>query len=180
MNKQLAKSREVTMKKYSIKLTNALIGVVASLFVGQTVLAAEAETEWVKPSTYDDIRSGDQNRKAFRERVFNSLEKHFVKLANNLPKEYTVKISVLNVDLAGEIDFSGSRKVRVLRDPYFPRITLSYQLLNSNKKVVGSGKDKLKNMSFLQSSNLRYRSDSLAHEKKMLDEWFKKTFAHLT
>jgi hypothetical protein len=168
------------MKNYSRALRNLFIGGVASLFIGHSVFAGQAEIKWVKPGSYDDIRSGEQNRKAFRERVFNSLEEHIVKLAINLPKEYSLKISVLNVDLAGEIDFAGTRQIRVLKTPYFPRVTLSYQLLDSDKKLLKAGQDKLKNMNFLQNTNLRYRKESLGHEKDMLDKWFKKTFPHLT
>ena len=165
------------MKKYSLSLTSLLMSCIGSLFMVQTSFAATEKMNWAKPGTYDDIRSGGQNRKAFRERTFKVIEKHFIKLAANLPKNQILKVDILNIDLAGEIDFAGARQVRILRESYFPRINLSYQLMDDDNAIVMSGSDKLKSMNFLQSSNLRYRSESLGHEKKMLDVWFKGTFA---
>jgi hypothetical protein len=167
------------MKKYSLSLTNIVISIIASLLISQSSLAATVEMNWVEPGTYDDMRSGDQNRKAFRDRTFKVLEKHFIKLAANLPKNQILKVDILNIDLAGEIDFSGERQIRILREPYFPRINLAYQLMGDDNAIVMSGSDKLKSMNFLQSSNLRYRNESLGHEKKMLDVWFNGTFVSL-
>jgi hypothetical protein len=167
------------MKKSSLLLTSGAISIVASLLMSQSLLAATVEMNWIEPGTYDDIRSGDQNRKAFRERTFKILEKHFIKLAASLPQNQRLKVDILNIDLAGEIDFSGARQVRILRESYFPRFNLSYQLIDDNNEIVMSGSDKLKSINFLQSSNLRYRNEPLGHEKKMLDVWFKGVFAKL-
>lgn len=152
---------------------------IGSIFMVQTSFAATVELNWVKPETYADMRSGEQSRKAFREHTFKVLEKHFLKLADNLPQNQILKVDILNIDLAGEIDFAGARQIRILREPYVPRISLSYQLIDDNNAIVMSGSNKLKSMSFLQNSNFRYRSESLGHEKKMLDVWFKREFANL-
>jgi hypothetical protein len=147
-----------------------------SLFLAQSTFAAKLDVNWLKPETYHDIRAGEQNRKTFQKRTFKILEKHLMKLASKLSHEQTLKITIHDLDLAGEIDFSATRQIRILREPYSPRVTLSYQLLEGNEKVIVAGDDKLKNMSFLQSNNLHYRNESLGHEKKMLDKWFKGVF----
>ena len=167
------------MKKYSLSLTSLLMSFIGSIFMVQTSFAATVELNWVKPGTYDDIRSGEQNRKTFHERTFKVLKKHFIKLAADLPQNQILKVDILNIDLAGEINFAGARQIRILREPYFPRVSLSYQLIEDNDAIVMLGSDKLKSMNFLQSSNLRYQSESLGHEKKMLDVWFQREFASL-
>ncbi|MDG1750924.1 MAG: DUF3016 domain-containing protein, partial [Thalassotalea sp.] len=50
-------------------------------------------------------------------------------------------------------------------------------VVDSNKQVVSSGDVNLKDMSFMMGANLRYNQDSLGYEKRMLDEWFSKTFS---
>jgi hypothetical protein len=155
------------------------MSIVFSLFIVQTSFAATVEMNWVKPETYDDMRSGEQNRKAFRERTFKVLEKHFIKLAKSLPQNQTLKVDILNIDLAGEINFKNTRQIRILREPYFPRMNLSYQLIGDDNEIVKSGSEKLTSLNFMQSNNLRYSSESLGHEKKMLDKWFKREFVSL-
>ena len=85
----------------------------------------------------------------------------------------------MNIDLAGEFDFAGARQIRILREPYFPRIALAHQLMGDGNLMIMLGSDKLTSMYLLQSSNLGYRSEPLEHEKKMLDVWFKGAFASL-
>jgi hypothetical protein len=55
----------------------------------------------------------------------------------------------------------------------------SYQLLDSNSKVVLADEVKLKDMNFMSNSQLKYRNKPLGYEKKMLDDWFKTTFKAL-
>jgi len=165
------------MKKYSTLLTTLLFSLAVSLPISQSVFAAQTKVEWVNPKSYADMRAGEQNRKAFRERTLKVLEQHLIGLAQHLPQEQTLFIKVLNLDLAGEIDFVGARQLRILKQPYFPRATISFQLVDSHNKVLTSGEDKLKNSNFLQVNHLSYRNKPLGHEKKMLDDWFKQRFA---
>jgi len=167
------------MKKHSTLLTILLISLAVSLPISKTALAAKTKVEWVNPTSYVDMRSGEQNRKAFRERTLKVLEKHFMKLAHALPQDQTLIIRVLDLDLAGEVNFVGTRQLRILKQPYFPRATLSYQLLDSHNKEISSGEHKLKNSNFLQTNNLSYRNKPLGHEKKMLDDWFNQSFPPL-
>ncbi len=141
-----------------------------------SVTAGESEVIWTEPDKYTDVRSGNENRKHFKERIFKNFEKHFAKLSEKLPEGKTLKINVTNVDLAGDVRFSSMQQVRIVKDIYIPRIEFSYELINTDKSIAASGDVDLKDMGFMTSSS-SYKSNSvLYYEKRMIDKWFKNTF----
>jgi hypothetical protein len=141
-----------------------------------SVSAAEVEVTWTHPEKYSDVDAGEEHRKKFKERTFKSFEKHFAKLAEKLPEQQTLIFDVTNVDLAGDVHYGGIKRIRVIKDIHFPRMKFSYQLVNADKSVAKSAEISLKDMSFLMTSNMKYRNKSLGYEKEMLDDWFNKTF----
>jgi hypothetical protein len=153
--------------------------VLLTLTLGLTQFSTNAATvsvEWKNTDKYSDIRSGEQNRAYFKRYVFSSLEKHLAKLAEKLPEKQKLSIEVTNLDLAGDIEFSSARQMRIVRDIYIPRISLSYKLVDENNQAIKNDNIKLKDMSFMMTSKLRYRNESFGYEKKMLDDWFNDTF----
>ncbi len=147
-----------------------------NLFIVTAIFSAELETDWVQVETYDDIRAGEQSRLGFQEQIIKTLNKHFITLANRLPVYHTLKLNVLNIDLAGEINYYGSRQVRTFKDLYFPRVSLSYQLLDESNQVIKSGTANIKNVNFMNSISQRYKNQFLGHEKAMIDKWFEEEF----
>lgn len=160
------------MKKFIVMCTSLL----AVLLSASNVSAATVEVSWTEPEKYRDIRSGEQSRKHFEARVFKSLTEHFEKMAEKLPENQTLKVDITDVDLAGDVNAGGIRQIRIVKDLYFPRIKFSYQLLDSNNETLIKDEANVKDMGFMQSSSLRYKSKSFGYEKKMLDEWFAETF----
>lgn len=156
---------------------------IACLIVAATALtqvsnaqAAEVEIKWSNPDKYSDIDAGEEHRKHFKERTFKSFEKHFAKLAEKLPEEQKLVLEVTNIDLAGDVNHGGIKRIRVVKDIFFPRMEFSYQLLNADNSVIKSEEVSLKDMGFLMHNGLKYRSQALGYEKEMLDDWFKDTF----
>jgi len=139
--------------------------------------AAKTEIKWTNPDKYRDIRAGDENRKAYKERVFSIFEKHFAKLAEKLPAEQTLKIEITDVDLAGDVNIGSLvNRIRIITDLYFPSMKFSYQLINADKSVVKSADVSLKDMNFMYVNNFRYRNQSFSYDKKMIADWFNDTF----
>jgi hypothetical protein len=138
--------------------------------------AATSEVTWTNSDKYRDVHAGDGNRAKFKARTFAKFEKHFSMLAEKLPEGQTLFIDVQDVDLAGDVH-QNMQRIRVIKDIFFPRIKFSYKVVDSNKKAITSGDVNLKDMSFMTGSKLRYNQDSLGYEKRMLDEWFTKTFS---
>lgn len=163
------------MKKHLVAITLSI----CSLLVVPNVLAANSEVIWTDYKKYHDIKSGDGGDKQFREIVFFNLGKHFTKLATQLPEGQTLKIEVTNIDLAGDTRIAGINDIRVIKSGYPPRMSFSYQLLDEKGSVIKSEDVNLKDLNFIENSQLKYRHDSFGHEKKMLDDWLKKTFSSI-
>jgi len=162
------------------KLTITLLVMFTFVSLSQLAYAATSEVTWVDHEKYRDIQSGNESRKHFRERIFYDLEKHFSQLAEDLPEGQVLKINVTNLDLAGDTHIGGINQLRVIKNMYFPRMNFSYELVNADGSIiVTSDEVALKDMTFMMSSNLKYRNKSLGYEKKMLDDWFAETFQEL-
>lgn len=159
------------------KFITCLCSLAAIIVQVSLVQAAEVDVKWTNPDKYTDIDAGDEHRQHFKDRTLKAFEKHFAKLAESLPENQTLILDITDVDLAGDVNFGGIKRIRIIKDIYFPRMEFSYQLLNADKSIALSGDVSLKDMGFLASSRLKYRSQSLGHEKEMLDDWFKGTFA---
>lgn len=159
------------MKKLNIVISASL----SVLLAVPMALAGTSEVTWQNPEKYRDIYAGQEHRAKFKKRVFNEFEQHFAKLAEQLPKEQTLRVTVTDVDLAGDVHETMDR-IRVVKDLYIPRMTFSYQLVDTSGQTIREGEEHLKDMSFMMRSGLRYNNSFLHYEKVMLDDWFEKTF----
>jgi len=149
-----------------------------AVVITQTTLAqaAQVEVKWSNPDKYSDVDAGEEHRQHFKDRTFKAFEKHFAKMAELLPEQQKLVFDITNIDLAGDVNFGGMKRIRIVKDIFFPRMEFSYQLLNADNSVIKNGEVALKDMSFLMHSGLRYRNQTLGYEKEMFDDWFKKTF----
>jgi hypothetical protein len=150
----------------------------AMLFISMPASAGDAKVQWQNPESYSDIRSGNQTNKSRMRSIDNSLGKEFSELAAELPEGYRLEVTVTDLDLAGEIDPIPTRsmnQIRVLKDIYFPRMTLDYRLLDAQSAVQMEQKDvKLKDMQYLSETNSVDSNQSYYSERKMIRDWFNK------
>lgn len=145
-----------------------------------SVQAAELNINWKDPQEYRDIRAGTvMNQEQFEQRVIGELTEQFEESAQRLlPSNYVLDIAVDNVDLAGDIEyFIGpfNQDMRVVRDLYFPRLDFSYELRDSEGKVVARGEEDVKDTNFYVMREY-VRDEPLFYEKQMIDDWFYDTF----
>ena len=152
---------------------------VSTLLLTPSAFAASSEVTWTDYKSYRDIDEGNNGRKQFRERTFNNFEKHFAKLAATLPADQILKIDVTDVDLAGDTHAAGINRTRIIKNIYSPRMNFSYQLLAADGTVIQSDDVVVKDMNFMSGNSLKYRNKPLGYEKKMLDDWFSKTFKEM-
>jgi hypothetical protein len=95
-----------------------------------------------------------------------------------LPRDESLAIEVLDVDLAGRVRWTpGARPIRVVNDrgdsPYMKvRYTLT-----SGGKVLDSREESVTDTSFLTYRGYAYSNETLAYEKRMLERWFRERFA---
>lgn len=159
-----------------IKIIAAIISV--SIFSGP-VLAGQAEIEWIKPEKFTDIRPANESRSNLHKRIFKELEQHFSQLAEKLPEGQMLKVSVTNLDLAGDVRYMvgpNNATIRVVEDLYFPKMKFDYQLIASDKSVISTAKVDIKDMSFNTGVRSSLSSKAFHYEKSMIDDWFYKTF----
>ena len=136
--------------------------------------AGSVELRWVQPEQFSDIGT----RPWLRESTLKSLGEHIQQLGRLLPDGQALQIEVTDVDLAGEIDHSSWQQVRVLRGRAdFPHIALHYTLLADGRSLK-SGEAQLSDLNYLGPPYLYpSRQTDLAYEKRMLERWFRETFA---
>jgi len=154
---------------------NVVLITLLSLVFTSNVTAATSEVKWNNPDDYRDIHAGEGHRSKFKVNVFATLDKHIAKLVEKLPDNQKLMIQVSDLDLAGDVNAGGIRRIRIVKELFFPRIKFSYQLVDENNNEISTGEVNLKDMNFMMSSSLRYRNDFLGYEKQMLDDWFYKT-----
>ncbi|MCP4413655.1 MAG: DUF3016 domain-containing protein [Gammaproteobacteria bacterium] len=159
-----------------LKIT--MIGLLFCFTILPTAFAATVEINWIEPDKYRDIDSGNSNKKRFHKRVFETLEKQFKDQVTKLPEDYKMKISVTDVDLAGDVRFATGDGIRLIKKIYFPRMHLTYELLDKEQKSLAAAEIKINDMGFLQSiRSVSRKNVFLYYERKMIGDWFNKTFA---
>ena len=137
--------------------------------------AGTVEVAWVEPQRYLDAG----RRPWEREDTLKSLGEIFKRLGSQLPDGQILKIEVLDVDLAGDLDPTTGRDVRILRGRADgPRITLRYTLQQGGQ-ILKAGEDQLTDVNYFQGTlRSTVQSDGdLAYEKRMISKWFGETFA---
>ncbi len=153
----------------------AVVLTVASLLIaGAAHAAGNVQISFVKPENFADVRdrahSREQNLKAL-EQVISSAAQPYV------ADGQTLKIEVLDVDLAGEVR-PGARAwdVRVMRGRAdWPRITLRWSVDGAGA-VARSGEAVVQDMAYLQRLPPTMTDTALVYERRMLGEWFKQQF----
>lgn len=89
----------------------------------------------------------------------------------------TLTIDVTDIDLAGTYEprMRSAEWIRVMRDADWPRMRLHYRL-ERDGAVEKEGDARLADMNYLDRQSLRQGSDRFYYEKRMLAEWFTRTF----
>jgi len=157
-----------------MKIRLTMLGVL--LLACGSASAGEIEVNWYQPEKYTDVKGANESNKRFKQRTFKQFEAFFAKQAQSLPEDVKIKLTITNLNLAGDVrhNFSLHREIRLVTQTYWPMIEFEYQI-TAGDKVVDSGKTKLKDMSFLDRGRIRAsRSGALNYEKRMLKDWFRK------
>jgi Protein of unknown function (DUF3016) len=162
------------MKEANIMLKRKLLAIAA---LAAAPSLAAVDVSFVSPEKYTDASNErwelDSNLKTLAEHMRKAGERYIA--ANE-----TLRIEVLDVDLAGWSQWGGRdpNKLRVARGGAdFPQMRFRYTL-ESPGRSARSGEADLRDLGY-QNSGLRSRaaSEPMYYEKRMIDEWFRSTFA---
>ena len=146
----------------------------AVLSLTAAVAWAQAEVTYIKPEEFSDMPFNGRDR----QQVLDQLTDHFKELAKKLPAGQTLKVEVLDVDLAGRLypRRRAAEDIRIVRGGAdWPTMHLRYTL-EQNGKVLRSGDDQLSNMAYQDRISHYFSDDSLRYEKQMIDDWFQREF----
>lgn len=139
--------------------------------------SANTVVDFVHPEKFVD--AGDQGfGGAPSKRVLAELGKAIVALgAKYLGPGEALKIDVSDVDLAGRFEPGpqAGDTVRVMRDSDWPRIALHY-VLKKDGVIASEGDAQISDMNYLDQQRPGRSSEHLYYEKRMLQDWFSKTF----
>jgi len=134
--------------------------------------AGTAEVRFVEPEKFSDAGFGAREIG----RTTDELADHLKRLASRLPEGQTLKVEVLDVDLAGRVEHRATRDIRILRGSAdWPRIELRYELV-ADGRTLKSGSEHLSSMNYLMDAGWPETQGSLSHEERMLNRWFDQTF----
>lgn len=146
----------------------------AALTAGTAHAAGKVEVGYVKPEQFSDAGRFASDR----EQVQKTLTEFLVGMGRDLLDGQTLRIDILDIDLAGELVPQSARDIRVLRGGAdWPRIRLRYALSGPGGPMK-SGEVRLMDMNYLQSGmRPEPRDTELPYEKRMLRQWFRATIA---
>jgi hypothetical protein len=174
------------MKTYLIALLTLAVSTPAlsNLSASNTVLApgnnevgAKLELEFQQPDTFTDIRPANSTRAKFQQHVQHNFNVFFQEMASELPAGYSWKITITDIDLAGEVDYfvgGAGNPLRIVKDIYSPAIKFTHVLLDYDGEEIVSANEKLRDMGFMQSIRSANDNDPFRYEKQMLTDWFQK------
>jgi len=153
-----------------------LIVAVASIVLSLSVQAASVSVEFVKKELYQDIDSGgNQSQPRFEERLFNVIKSSFEKNAEKLPKDLTLKVSVLDIDLAGAVahGLGMGQDIRQVSDKDFPRVLFYMILEDKDGKIVFQGRQNLKEKRLShQDFRMKGSQSDFFMETALVSKWF--------
>lgn len=152
-----------------------LCGLAAAAMAGPA-WAGPVEVSFIDADRYFD--AGNQRRD--EQRNLDALAAHLQSLGRRyLPDGQSLKIEVLQVDLAGEVH--PTRRgfdLRITRGGAdWPRISLRYTLQGEGGAVLRQGEETVSDMAYQMHAALDDTSEPLRYEKRMLDDWFRARFA---
>jgi hypothetical protein len=139
---------------------------------------ADAKVSFIAPDKYIDFPTAEWERVEPQR----TLTAHFEKLSEKLAKGETLKVDILEIDLAGRLEptRSQARELRILRGGAdWPTMKFRYAI-ERDGKTIASGEANINDMNYLQRFNRYNTSEPLRYEKRMIDEWFAKTFIETT
>ncbi|NGZ86568.1 DUF3016 domain-containing protein [Duganella aceris] len=146
------------------------VGIAIVCLITATGASAAATVSFVNPEKMTDVPHFSSDLESM-EMIF---REHIDELAAKLPAGQELKVEFLDIDLAGDVfPRVAVRDIRVMKGMAdWPRMHLRYTI-EQDGKVLRSGDLELSDPNYLMSSS-SFRNEIYVHEKKLLDDWFRK------
>jgi len=154
----------------------------ALLLLAPLALAAANATvkmDWTDPAKFADTRQSMCTSSIKPEEWLADLARHVEsRAAPRLAAGQRLEITITDIRRAGQCEpWRGAQAsdIRIIKEPYSPRIDLRYSLVDADGKVLREGTEQLRDLAFLQRGTMN-ANDPLRFEKRMLDDWLRREF----
>jgi len=170
------------MKTSHLLLVSALVlvGAGAARALDTVKGPARVDVTFFEREKFTDVRDGWTGSDKGRDSTLDLMKEHLASRGvRGLLPGHTLAITISDVDLAGDFEpWRGAQwsDVRIVKDIYPPRVTLSFRLAGADGKVVKEGTRELRDLSFMMKMTMGFRDDPLRHEKALLDDWLSAEF----
>lgn len=160
----------------------AAMVLVAPLAMPMTGHSAELNLEFSEPERFSDIEPARESRARFHERTLEGLEQIFSELAQTLPDDQVLNVTVTDVNLAGYVDQAhrggGLEPVRVVRQGQAPSLKLKYSLVDAEGNTLQEGEESLRGRGVEEQlrRGRRANQEILRLEREMVTQWFERNF----
>lgn len=157
-------------------LATLLVAGCATSSVPQT-LPANITVSYQEPDKFTDARSsfGSNTDQGY----LDSLSEDLRRTATQYVKaDQKLDVTITDVDLAGDFipTRAGMDQVRIIKDIYRPRITLTFKLTGADGTVVKEGPRTLSDSFFMSNVNTINRDEPLFYDKEMIRSWLRDEF----
>jgi Protein of unknown function (DUF3016) len=142
-------------------------------------VAGTVTVSFVHPENYTDASLQALYETRADQWTLNEIGRYLESLGGRLGPQQALTLDVLNVDLAGKIEWwrRNAYDLRILRDVYPPRFALHYRLAEGGRTLL-EGEETVVDPNYLANPALYFTpSDPLRFEKAMLGSWFQARFA---
>jgi hypothetical protein len=167
--------------KTPLLLLGSVLAFVPAIIAGpaEKRVIARAEVLFFEPLKFTDVRDsymGDSTRTTYLEQIRDHLleqAKYYV------PEGHMLSVTFTDIDMAGDFEpWHGPRwsDVRIVKDIYPPRMSLSFRLTDAEGRVVMEGRRELRDLAFMMKITMGFRDDPVRHEKALLDDWLRSEF----
>lgn len=182
MNRRLALSITLLIVATATGVASAKIRNVTDPNAPRSLPAQGAvDVRWEDPAQFSEIRYSHNRWEARRGNWVEQLATYLRERAQKrLPVGQRLEVEIIDVRRAGNYEpWRGIAfdDVRIIRDIYPPRITLSFKRIGANGQVIAEGERKLSDMGFLTGSSPVGSNDPLRYEKNMIDRWLARELA---
>lgn len=166
-------------RQFGNKAKAMMLTAACGLALGPGAQAAMLAFEHGDPGKFLDVRATQESQTKFEQTVMSELEEQFREEAAALPDNQTLKVTVTDVDLAGDIEYFHRWYpfgLRVIRNVDVPRLEFSYELRDANGEVIKAGEENIRDLNFRGQVLVQRNLEPLDYEREMISEWYAKTF----
>ena len=134
---------------------------------------------WTDPAAFADVRYDPGFTLEKPEQWLGTLARYLQQRADRrLPPGQHLSVTFTDVQRAGIREpWRGPQwsDIRIVKDPYSPRIDLRFTLTDANGQVLDEGSRTLRDLAFLHRGG-PLGDDPLRFEKRLLDDWLRREF----